>query len=311
MTNRVLLTLICVCFLKLMVSAQDAKTLLLVRSGYASSSSGEPADEPEAGRVEGGHYINKYFGLSFPLPSDWREDFAGPIPSVQGYYVLGAFRPTGQLNGTIVISAQDTFFSWLPASSGLELLRVRQEAMSSTFKIEMPAKQMAVSEHPFTRLDYSGAGLFHSIFTTDARCHILIFEVTARDSATFTKLTDHINNIVLPAVTSSEDRNMPVCMKDYVNEKTVASKVEPAQVGPKFTKVPVRFLIDTKGKIKHIHVIHALPEQAESIQTALAQWKFNPYIQNGFPREVESGILFEFPSNAPTANSHKNAGTMN
>jgi outer membrane biosynthesis protein TonB len=59
--------------------------------------------------------------------------------------------------------------------------------------------------------------------------------------------------------------------------------------------VPVRFVIGTDGRVKHIHVINAFPEQAKSVEQALAQWIFKPYIRNGVAAEVETGILFKFP----------------
>lgn len=75
-------------------------------------------------------------------------------------------------------------------------------------------------------------------------------------------------------------------------------QVEPKQVGAKFTKVPVRIIIDREGKVKHIHVINAFPDQAKSVEDALAQWRFKPYLKNGQPIEIETGILFEFSGKA-------------
>ena len=51
--------------------------------------------------------------------------------------------------------------------------------------------------------------------------------------------------------------------------------------GPQFVKVPVRIVIGSDGKVKHIHVIRAAPAQQQSIVDALAQWEFQPYRGNG------------------------------
>jgi hypothetical protein len=87
----------------------------------------------------------------------------------------------------------------------------------------------------------------------------------------------------------------PVCIKDYASGSNVLRRVDPAMVGPRFTNVPVRFIVGVDGKAHGIHVISAAPDQAQSVRDALAQWSFKPYIQNGVPVEVETGILFKFP----------------
>jgi outer membrane biosynthesis protein TonB len=70
-------------------------------------------------------------------------------------------------------------------------------------------------------------------------------------------------------------------------------------IGPKYTQVPARLIIGVDGKVRHIHVINAFPDQARSVEKALAQWEFKPYKVNGAPVEVETGILFEFKPGGP------------
>jgi protein TonB len=72
------------------------------------------------------------------------------------------------------------------------------------------------------------------------------------------------------------------------------SKVDPVLVGPRFLTVPVRIIIGTDGRIKHTHVILAFPEQQRSIEDAMAQWAFKPYLVDGKPVEIETGLMFEF-----------------
>jgi hypothetical protein len=54
----------------------------------------------------------------------------------------------------------------------------------------------------------------------------------------------------------------------------------------------VRIIIDKKGNVKHIHFLSAFPDQAKAITDALNQWKFKPYVRDGVPAEVETGIMF-------------------
>jgi protein TonB len=54
----------------------------------------------------------------------------------------------------------------------------------------------------------------------------------------------------------------------------------------------VRVVIDREGNVKHIHFLSAFPEQAAAVSDALRQWRFKPYIRDGQPVEIETGILF-------------------
>jgi protein TonB len=65
----------------------------------------------------------------------------------------------------------------------------------------------------------------------------------------------------------------------------------------------VRFIVSADGKIEHIHAISGFPEQVKSVTDALAKWEFKPYVVNGRPVEVETGLLFQFPSAPPQRNS--------
>jgi hypothetical protein len=39
-------------------------------------------------------------------------------------------------------------------------------------------------------------------------------------------------------------------------------------------------------------LISAFPEQAKAVTEALKQWRFRPYLRDGKPIEVETGIMF-------------------
>lgn len=44
--------------------------------------------------------------------------------------------------------------------------------------------------------------------------------------------------------------------------------------------------------MKHVHVVSAFPEQSAAVVAALMKWRFKPYLKNGKPMEIETGILF-------------------
>ncbi len=247
-----------------------------------------------------GAYNNKYFGLDIPLPSDWTEGYKGPQPSYKGYYVLGNFRPKGELNGTLMIAAQDMFFYTRPVNNSSELLKDVKENLNEAQKAESGPVELKISNHAFGRFDFTGAGLHFTQFATDIRCHVVTFVVTTRDPKVLEKLIQAVGNLKLAeGEAMAGEASLPICIKDYATGDNVIHKVDPEMVGPKYTEVPVRFIIGTDGRVKHIHVINAFPDQAKSVEKALAQWELKPYKVNGKLVEVETGIMFEFKPSGP------------
>lgn len=185
----------------------------------------------------------------------------------------------------------------------MELLeRNQKQAVLSTLNIETPPRPVKLAGREFSRLDYSGAGLYHAIFATDVRCHVISFEVTSRDPEVLEKLFQNMDKMSLPVLSNPAlaDGRVPRCVKGYASGANVVHKVDPSHIGPQYTRVPVRIVIDAQGKVKHIHVINAVPDQAASIKAALEQWEFKPYTENGVPVEVETGLLFEFSDKSKT-----------
>jgi len=271
--------------------------------GAVPGSSGAAAPEPEAGSVESGLYRNDYFGLSYPLLDGWREDYKGPIPSSSGIYSLLSLRPQDDLNGTLVISAQDWFFDSRSLGGALKSLRQQQHDLGEMFQVERVAVAQKIGSSQFARLDYSGAGLIHANLAIDVRCHTLNFNITSRNPKVIERLVQTLSQITFPVNAASGGGKYPICVKDYATGSNVIHFVDPEEAAPKFTSVPVRIVIDEAGKVKHIHVISAFPAQARNIEEALAQWTFKPYMQNGQAVEIETGLLFEFPPRHPNASN--------
>jgi hypothetical protein len=86
--------------------------------------------------------------------------------------------------------------------------------------------------------------------------------------------------------------DVPVCVKDYASGDNVVARVDAVFSERRFNAIPVRVIIDKTGKVKHVHFLSAFPEQAKGITDALLQWRFKPYLIDGHPVEVETGILF-------------------
>jgi hypothetical protein len=238
-------------------------------------------------------YRNSYFDLAYPLPSDWAESYKGPPPSQTGYYVLSQLKASAASSGkgTMSISATDMFFLRQPADDSMTMLRRMQSSLPDVMTVEKAPTEITINQHAFVRFDYSGVGIHWSVLATNVRCHALEFVLVSRDPQVRDKLISSLNSIKLHVEPAE---HYPVCLGGYANSENVLHRVDPAMIGPKFTSVPVRIIVDKQGKVRHIHVISAFSEQAKSISDALSQWTFKPYVKNGQAAEVETGLMFEF-----------------
>lgn len=292
--------------------------VILVKGAW-SSASDSTTPLPEGGSVTGNLFTNQYFGISYPLPSDWSEKYTGPPPSDSGRYVLAQLSPAdtfkGPARGTILITAQDMFFTPLPAANALELVNFSKENLQADYKVEMPPTPTKIADRSFTFFAYwsPAAQLHWYVLATEIRCHAVEIVLTSRDTKLLENLTLDLNKMKLPAEASptagTGGGNLPVCIKDYARDENVIARVDPVFTQHRFNPVPVRIIIDKTGKVKHIHFLSAFPDQAKIITDALDQWKFKPYRRNGQPVEVETGVMFGSPGNAPIRRRASNGTT--
>jgi hypothetical protein len=274
---------------------------VLIVKGAWPSASDSVTPLPEGGSVAGHDYGNPYFGLSYPLPAGWIQGYDGPPPSDTGFYVLAEIQPAGSAKGaggTVLITAQDMFFAAAPARDPLGLLTVTRDHLQADYKVEQPLEEVRIGSHAFVRLAYTSpvAKLHWMVLGTQIRCHTVEFVYTSRNSRLIGSLVQAMSKMTLPGSgglqgeTSAE--GAPVCIKDYASAENVITRVDPMFSERRANPIPVRVIIDASGKIKHVHIISGFPDQAKSITDALSQWRFKPYLRDGRPVEVETGILF-------------------
>lgn len=284
--------------------------VILVKGAWASSSD-SITPEPEGGGIVDNRYMNKYFGLVWNLPPDWFQKFDGPPPSDGGSYVLAQLRPAdtfkGPTKGTVLLSAQDLFFSAVPAKNALEMLRVRRGALPAGYVVVKSPEEVTIANHSFARMDYTApvSGIHWTILATEIRCHAVQFTLTGRDPALLDSIVRTIEKMELPdgvgATYGKGGGDYPVCIKNYALGPNLASKVDPILPPEKYNQIPVRIIIGKSGKVTHVHLISAFPDQAKIITDALLQWEFKPYLINGEAVEVETGIMLGRGIRRPTA----------
>jgi hypothetical protein len=275
--------------------------VILVKGAW-SSASDSVTPLPEEGSVVDNAFSDRYFGMTYALPKNWTEKYKGPPPSDTGRYVLAQLSPAatfkGPAKGTILITAQDMFFTAATTGNAAEFVRYMKDHLQSDYKVKTPPNQIKIADRVFTFFAYWSplAQLNWYVLTTQIRCHVVQITLTSRDTKLLEDLMLGLNNMTLPLEASSTGDAgggaVPACIKDYAHGENMIARVNPVFAEHRFNPVPVRIIIGKRGKVKHIHILSAFPDQAKAITDALEQWKFKPYLRDGQPVEVETGILF-------------------
>jgi hypothetical protein len=283
--------------------AKKLPTGVILVKGAWSSASDSVTPVPEGGKVTNNVYTNDYFRLNYPFSPDWTEKYNVPPPSDSGYYVLAQIRPAdtfkGSDRGSVLVAAQDMFFTLAPAGNALELINYSKDKLNAEYyTVEQPPTVVRIADHSFVRFDYVSplAELHWHVLATEIRCHMVQFVFTSRDTKLIEGLIQDMSKMKLPAeadlISGTGGGDAPVCIKDYARDENILEKVDPFFTERRFNPVPVRIIIDKEGKVKHIHFLSAFPEQAKAVTDTLLQWRFRPYLRDGKPVEVETGIMF-------------------
>ena len=247
---------------------------------------------PEDGEFADGTYVSNYFNLSYRLPQGWAADMAGPAPSASGYYVLGSWIPNGELDATILLAAQDTFFAGKSGDDAKTVAADFRETMASVdgMTIDHEPSEVTIGKHVAHRVDFSGVGLYRATFAVEIRCHIVSFNLTARDRESLERLAQSLDKLA----PLRRRADAPHCVRDHVAADNIIHRVEPDAAGLKAAQVPVRLVVARDGSVRHVHVINATAAQKRSIEDALRQWKFKPYMREGRAVDVETGVVIGF-----------------
>jgi len=254
---------------------------VVVVKGATPSASDASTPLPEQGSVAAGRYRNAYFGLSYPIPAGWSPQPAGPPPSDGGSYVLAQFAIQ---RANVLVSAQDLFFSPRPLAGAKALVAAIREGLKAPFAAEEGDAEVAIGGRTFHRLAYGApaAGFHWRVLSTDVRCHALTFTFAGNDVAALDAAERAMSGVALaPAA--------PACVNGYGD---VVEKSEPVFPTHRYNTIPVRVIVGSDGRVKHVHLLSAFPEQSQAILEALRGWRFKPYRRDGKAVPVETGLLF-------------------
>jgi TonB family protein len=267
-------------------------------SAILSSRDADSAESnPGALSVTDDGFVSDYFDLSYRLPPGWAEGLPGPPPSQSGYYVLGNWTSKNAIAGTVLVAAQDKFFEPDSPDDLTSVVAQFRQVMSAVdgMTIDREPAQVSIAGRRGYRVDFSGVGLFRSMFAVEIRCHVVTFNLTSRDQELLASMVRSLDSLV-PARRDAS-KSVPECIKDYARENVVY-QVEPHAVGTRSETIPLRVIVTTDGSVRNVHVIRASAAQQRSVEDAVRQWKFKPYTRDGRPIEVETGVVLKLqPAN--------------
>lgn len=173
--------------------------------------------------------------------------------------------------------------------------------LQKDYQIELPTSDIELAGHAFRVFAYQApiAQLHWYVAATELRCHALEFVFTSHEPMRLTELVQILKRVTLPSPASGNpgdaDKAVPVCIENYAATGNLVTRVEPRFNERRSNTIPVRMVIDQDGRISHIHILSAFPDQATAIIQALRQWRFRPYKRNGRAVAVETGVVFGVP----------------
>jgi hypothetical protein len=164
------------------------------------------------------------------------------------------------------------FFAATPFVDAAAMAQEFSRAMSAIdgMTIDRPRK-VQIAGRRFSRVDFSGVGLFRSTLTTEIRCHFMSFNLTAKNPELLADLALSLNRLRY-AGEGDIGRVDPMCIRNYGDKEHLLTKVNPAAISPALIPIPIRIIIGPHGGVEHVHVVRATGAQRDAIENALGQW---------------------------------------
>jgi hypothetical protein len=152
----------------------------LSRADRLGSATTVSMPNPDDGVVRICVFTSAYFNMSYPLPAGWIEGIPGPGLSISGYYILDNFVPASELAGTVLIAVQDIFFAAKPLDDVMAMAGKfsRSIAQVNGMSIDRLPTEVKIADRRFSSIDFSGVGLFRSVWITRIPCHFVSLSIS-------------------------------------------------------------------------------------------------------------------------------------
>jgi len=288
----------------------------------ALNSDREPDATDTAGQstessAHGYTYTSQYFALSYPLPPEW---------VLETELVRNRLTSEKQLQDAALLLAavhipQDT--TELRADSSLTVLAMNRSAQADAEncsqylgkletnlrasriakrKGEMSEYTVAGREFSRVNLDYSAGTSVRAVICSPARDFLLLWKIEGSNWESVDDAASTIYAIVpwhraKPSELSKSHAEVHLSQNDALGLLVrKVNPVYPAEARDSHIQGTVRMQaeIGTTGEVETLELVEGPIELAVSAVTAVRQWKFRPYVQNGEPVPITTVIVLNY-----------------
>jgi TonB family protein len=291
------------------------------------------ATPPPPGRFKDGKYQNEFFGLSYPLSSEWirlapSQSRVRPVPGEE-ILLVEAHAPVppdtwNTPSGFVLTTA-------IPApnhSDAKEDLAAMVATVSAVNKATQEAKtsQFDVAGVSFYRADFKLSGdQYQTLVCTMANGRLFRWNFAAASKGDMKKAVETIHFITkLEAArpnpdatigTSEPGASTGVSRMSLSSEALAASlrkKVKPDCAGDSIVfggKVTIHVIVDNEGNVSNLGIVGSPSVGVPAAIDAVSKWKYKPLVVNGQAMEVDSTVDLNVPhcrisvDNAPNKNT--------
>jgi TonB family protein len=271
------------------------------------------------GLILGHAYTNEYFSLSYPLPREW---------VVETELVRNRLAPQKQLPDTTLLLAavhipQDT--TELRADSSFTVWAMNRSSQTNTencqqyldgLSVSLRANKIAkrkgemteylVAGREFTRakLEYFAGTNDRAVICSPAKDFLLLWNIEASYWESVDEAASTIYAIVPwhrvePSQASKTPDKVHLSQSDSLGLLLQrVQPVYPAQARENHIQGVVRMQaeISKTGEVETLELLEGPVELAVSAVTAVRQWKYRPYVQNGEPTPVSTIVVVNYSS---------------
>ncbi len=281
-----------------------------------------PPPSPTPGRFKDGQYQNEFFGISYPLSTEWVREttlIRAQLASEQGpqqtsQVLLAALHVPSRSEGLV---ADSSFVLIAPAVS----LSAQEDAKDylAALAVRMSAEKRAKLDGEITRLlfadlaayradfkPFKGETRYQAILCAVAKGYLLEWNFRAATESALEDAVASVKDIAkfepAPAHTSKQDELQ--IESDEPARLTVERAVTAgrliAKVAPRYPQsaksehiqglVVLHAAIDKAGNVIDLEAVAGPSELVPSSVNAVRQWKYKPYLLNGKPIELDTTI---------------------
>ncbi len=280
--------------------------------------------KPEGGIFANNTYKNDYFGLSYPLTTEWTQGSpAGqstpPPPGI--YFLFTGDRHMGRpLVNRVVLTADDARSYTMSIEQYVSKLVHAQvkikngEMVREVHAVDFAGVHFLRADH---KEDFSGGSLYNSCLCTQHIGYFLCWNFVAQSQPELEEIVGTLqqlsfrpdgartqnraaeNRVSGGLMPAAEFPPLRIRVSAAVAEGLLKQQVRPvypAEAKEKHVQghVVMKAIIDTNGEVTRLDLVSGHPLLAQAAIEAVRNWKYKPFLLEGKTVEVETVVDIAF-----------------